>query len=290
MLLLKDLCATLPGTTEHQTGRNAVPLADICYAMVLRAYVRLSARRFTSDLLDAQGAGLIGTVPSYNTLLRYGMSEEVSNALALLLATSSVPLSQVESCFAVDSSGFSTCQQRTWLSETHGRVLQSRQWRKCHIVTGTTTNVVAAAQITGPTTHDSPILPALVADASQRFVLEEVSADKGYLSQANAEAIEALGAQPFIAFKTDTNAPPADGTAWSRMYHLYAYNRNTYMDHYHRRSNVESTFAMIKAKFGDRLSSKSPTGQDNEIMARLVAHNLCVLVQSMYELGVEPAF
>ncbi len=62
------------------------------------------------------------------------------------------------------------------------------------------------------------------------------------------------------------------------------------MKKYHKRSNVESTFAMIKAKFGERLKSKSKMAQTNEILCKILCHNVCCLIQSIYELGVEPNF
>lgn len=62
------------------------------------------------------------------------------------------------------------------------------------------------------------------------------------------------------------------------------------MRRYHRRSNVETTFSMIKAKFGERLRSKTHTAQINEVLCKVLAHNLCCVIQSMYELGIEPDF
>jgi hypothetical protein len=47
---------------------------------------------------------------------------------------------------------------------------------------------------------------------------------------------------------------------------------------------------MIKAKFGETIRSKTATAQMNEALAKVLCHNLCVLVQSMYELGIDPAF
>jgi len=43
---------------------------------------------------------------------------------------------------------------------------------------------------------------------------------------------------------------------WS-VYHLYQFNRAEFLQHYHKRSNVESTFSMIKAKFRDHVRSKT---------------------------------
>ena len=47
---------------------------------------------------------------------------------------------------------------------------------------------------------------------------------------------------------------------------------------------------MIKAKFGGRLWSKSEVGRANEALCKVLAHNLCVLIQSIHELGITPTF
>jgi len=104
-----------------------------------------------------------------------------------------------------------------------------------------------------------------------------------------AEAIEKHGALPLIPFKSNIVEPP-EGSAWARMYHLFAYQREEFLTHYHRRSNVETVFAMVKAKFGDGLLAKTAEAQTNEVLAKFVAHNLCVLIQAFYELGIESTF
>ena len=53
------------------------------------------------------------------------------------------------------------------------------------------------------------------------------------------------------------------------------------MDCYHKRSNVESTFSMIKAKFGDSLRSKCDVAMINEALCKILCHNVCCLIQSM---------
>lgn len=47
---------------------------------------------------------------------------------------------------------------------------------------------------------------------------------------------------------------------------------------------------MIKSKFGERLRSKTTTAQMNEALTKVLCHNLCVVIQSMYELDVVPEF
>ena len=60
--------------------------------------------------------------------------------------------------------------------------------------------------------------------------------------------------------------------------------------HYHKRSNAETTVAMIKAKFGASVRSKTGRAQVNEVLCKVLCHNFCVLIQSFYELGIEAAF
>ena len=71
---------------------------------------------------------------------------------------------------------------------------------------------------------------------------------------------------------------------------FYNDNREEFLTHYHKRSNVETTFHMIKSKFGQRLRSKTLTAQINEALCKVLCHNLCVVIQSQHELGIEAEF
>lgn len=74
------------------------------------------------------------------------------------------------------------------------------------------------------------------------------------------------------------------------MYHYYSLNQERFLEHYHKRSNVETTFMMIKTKFGDALRSKTETAMVNEALCKVLCHNLCCLITSMHELELKPKF
>ena len=74
------------------------------------------------------------------------------------------------------------------------------------------------------------------------------------------------------------------------MCHYFTFNQETFYQHYHKRSNVETAFSMIKAKFGGSVRAKTPVAQVNEVLCKVLCHNICVLIQSIYELGLEPVF
>jgi hypothetical protein len=66
--------------------------------------------------------------------------------------------------------------------------------------------------------------------------------------------------------------------------------RDEFLEHYHQRSNAESTFSAIKRKLGGAVRSKTSVAQKNEVLCKVLAYNLTVLVHAMHELGVEPEF
>ena len=77
---------------------------------------------------------------------------------------------------------------------------------------------------------------------------------------------------------------------WSKMFHYYNYKREDFDAHYHERSNIETVFSMVKMKFGTHLRSKTKTAQINELHCKFLCHNICVLISSIYELGLVPEF
>ncbi len=77
---------------------------------------------------------------------------------------------------------------------------------------------------------------------------------------------------------------------WERLYFFYQFRREDFLKHYHQRSNAESTFSMVKAKFRDHVRSKTDIAMKNEVLCKFLCHNICCLIQSQYELGTEPVF
>jgi transposase len=132
------------------------------------------------------------------------------------------------------------------------------------------------------------LLPALVDATAANFKMREVSADKGYGSLNNYAAIARHGAVPYIAFKSIHSGK--GGGLWQKMFHYFQYRRDDFLSHYHKRSNVESVFSMIKAKFRDHVRTKSDVAMVNEVLCKLICHNICCLIQETYELGIDTTF
>ncbi|MCA1694147.1 MAG: transposase, partial [Actinobacteria bacterium] len=226
--------------------------------------------------------------PHFNSISRFLESAELTPVLKALIAESALPLKAVEVDFAVDSSGFTSSRFVRWFDHKYGVVKQEHTWVKVHLICGVKTNVVTAVRIGGKNDNDCPEFIPLVNATAERFTIREVSADKQYLSYDNMDAVAAHGGTPYIAFKEGSTG--GKGGTYGKMYHYYNLNKDDFLSRYHKRSNVESTFAMIKGKFGDSLRSKTDTAMVNEALCKILCHNICCLNHSARELGIEAAF
>jgi len=286
-LLLNDLSSRVPELPRAKTGRKPLPMSDVIFSVIFKVYSTFSGRRFMTDLTEAHAKGYLSKLPHYNSIFNYLEMPELTPILKQLIAVSARPLAAIESSFAVDSSGFSTSKFARWFDAKYGVERKKHVWVKCHLCCGVTTNVVTSAEISDA--GDAPMLPPLVKDTAQTFAVKEVSADKAYLSADNLETVDGLGATPFIVFKRNSVANKS-GALWEKMYHYFSFRHDDFMSHYHKRSNAESTFSMIKRKHGDHVRSKTDVAMMNEVLCKILCHNICCVIQSMYELNVEPTF
>ena len=298
---LYELCQNIVEPPQAM-GRPRIPYADVIFAACLKVYEGMSGRRTQTDMREAVQRGYLSRPVHYNTLSKYLEKPELTPLLKQLIIEASLPLKTIETDFAVDSSGFSTGVYVRWNDAKWGKVkaaqgvtpterLKRQDWVKAHVMCGVKSNVVTSIEITHAHANDCPQFAPLVEATTQNFNVQSVAADKAYSSAKNLQLCLVKGAQPFIAFRQNASLSNPQGTSlWKRLCREYLYNQEWFMSHYHRRSNVETTFSMIKRKFGERLRSKTETAQVNEVLCKVLCHNLCVVIQSMYELGVEPDF
>ena len=166
-------------------------------------------------------------------------------------------------------------------------------WVKAHAACGVKTNIITAAAATAHDSHDSPFFAPFVERTAERFTIADVSGDKAYLSKANLRAVEAVGGTAYIPFKVNSKAHQGHhkrDSLWERAFHYFNFNRADFLAHYHKRSNVETTFRMVKSKFGPAVRSKVPAAQVNEVLLKFLCHNIVVLVAAFYELGIAASF
>lgn len=287
--LLFDLCRGIAEPLGAKTGRKRTPMADMVFAAAFKIYSTFSSRRFACDLSDAHDRGYLSQLMNSVSVCAYLESPLMTPVLSNLIVQSSLPLKAVETVFAPDSSGFSTSRFVRWYDEKYGAERSGREWVKAHAICGVKTNVVTAVEIGDKDAGDCPMFAPLVETTAKNFTVKEVPADKAYLSHDNLAQVDRLGGEAFVPFKSNsTEGEP--GSLWQKMFHYYSFRREEFLKHYHQRSNAESTFSMVKAKFRDHVRSKTDVAMKNEVLCKFLCHNLCVVHQSHIELGIEPVF
>jgi len=192
------------------------------------------------------------------------------------------PLASIEKDFATDSSGFRCSTFGNYCEEKHG-TKRTRNCLKAHIITGVNTNIVADIIITDEHSADSPQFKKLMLNTSKFFNIQEVSADLAYSSRKNLEIVDKLGGTAYIPFKKNATGK-SKGALWRKTFHYFQLHKEEFMEHYHKRSNVESTFSAIKKKFGESVKSKNRIAQENELLCKVIAYNITVLIHEMIQL------
>src|SRR5215204_4164504 len=286
--LLVDLLRGVAEGERKATGRKPHSYRDSLFSMTFKVYSLFSSRRFSSDLREAHRRGHVSKAIPGMKVAAFMENAAFTPILKQLIGVSALPLRAVETCFAIDSSGFGTNKFERWYDHKYGITRQRGIWLKCHLACGVKTNVVTAVRVLDKDSADSPQFAPLVKETAREFTISEVSADKAYTSLENFEEVAGFGGTGFMPFKSNTTG--AVGGLFEKMFHYFKFRADEFMAHYHKRSNVESTFSMIKRKHGDSLRSKTDTALVNECLCKILCHNLCVLIQEQHELGIDPVF
>ena len=147
---------------------------------------------------------------------------------------------------------------------------------------------MTAVEIKDRHAADTRELPHLLHITAENFNVREISADKAYSSHVNFDFARQYGVTPYIAFRANTAG--RGPSLWEKMFHHFGLHRADFLAHYHKRSNVESTFSMVKAKFRDHVRSKTAVAMVNEVLCKIIYHNICVLIQEWHELGIDVGF
>jgi transposase len=291
-VLLHELCKGIqePPVIPGKKGPKAHTYADSIFAMTFKVYCGFSTRRSSTDFAEAHEKGHTSRLIPGMKVCQFHENPALTPVLTSLIEQSALPLRAVETQFSIDSSGFSGCKFDRWFIEKHGNQVQKSEhtWVKAHVAVGTRTQVICAATVLDKHSADCPQFAGLTKTTAKGFQIGEMSADKAYLSAENVEAIFGVGGVPFIAPKTNTTG--GIGGLFEKMFHYFQYRRDEFMQHYHRRSNIETAFSALKRKFGDGVRSKCDVAMRNEVLSKILAYNLCVLIQEQHELGIDPVF
>jgi len=287
--MLNELCQTIP-EPPYRFGRPPVPIRDMVFVCALKIYNNFSSRKIAFDIKQAEMAGYLKSSIHFNRMSKFLNADATYDLLQKLLTITALPLKHLEDHYSMDASGFGSYQYERWMRTRFSKPrTEWRNYLKGHVCIGTRTNVICSAEVTYGNFHDVKQAPKLL-EGLRQFEPKKVSADKGYSAYKILQLIEGMNAEPFIAFKDNTHPGKRSPEIWRRMYQYFLANKTQFLKNYHKRSNVETTFSMIKMRLGEFLRSKNYEAQRNELMMKFIVHNITCLVQEVYESEVHVNF
>jgi transposase len=291
--LLWDLLEAIPETLRPvgAVGRPPIPLRTQFFCAARKVHSMESQRRARGLLLalNASGTGLLTHLPSYATPSRLLRDAGTTPLWVDLIRRSAEPLREVEEggTVAVDSSGFCTTCRGAYCTERYDPN-RTHRWVKAHLAIGTRTHIITDARVTQENGADAPeFLPLLRGTRESGFRFAQGVADKAYLSRENLDGAAELDLDPFIPFKSNSTPKRGGSRLWREKYLQFQLRREEFDQHYHARSNVEATISAIKRKLGEPILSKDPVARVNELLAKLLAYNIGVVIHEAYEHHVE---
>jgi transposase len=286
---LYQLVSLIDEPKRQGPGRPLLKFSDQLFCCIMKVYSQLSSRRAKHLYHDALLRQQISHYPHFNAVSKTLNKPEITPILHELVRLSAQPLASIEADFAVDSSGFRCSTFGEYCSYAHG-TSRVHNWLKVHISTGVYTNTVADVIITDEHGADSPQFKKLIKNTARYFNIHEVSADAAYSSRKNLEIVSKYGGTAYIPFRKNATGGSRGSLLWKRAYHYFQLHKDEFMEHYHKRSNAESTFSAIKKKLGETLKSKNRTAQINEMLCKIIAYNITVVIREMIEFGFDTKF
>ncbi len=126
--------------------------------------------------------------------------------------------------------------------------------------------------------HDSKAFECVLGAIPNNVKIVRSLADSAYTNQNCMAIARRRGAQPMHRPRSNAKWACHPETDYEKGVRFARQFPNLFHALYGRRNLVETTFAMTKAAFGDRVASRTPTAQANEIKAKQIGHNIQVML------------
>lgn len=296
-----DLLQCVPEPPYKGNGRPSLPLRDVLLYGLTQQFRHNGARRHKSDGNRLQEDGLTTQNPHCQAATRIFTDPNLIPTLQKVVTLAALPVAVLEDSATIDSTGLACARYGTYRETLYGPRRAHREWVKLHALMGLRSKVIIAARVTPGNVHDTTQLPALLKDAQPYFHLQRILADKAYSSKKNIYTITAMGATPYIPFRSGKNTPAGNtgaasyrggihAKAWRRSWHYFNLYRDEFNEMYRFRGNAETGNSAFKGVLNEHIRARKPAARVNEALCRVIAHNIRQLVRVMHEYGVPPDF
>ena len=148
---------------------------------------------------------------------------------------------------------------------------------KLSVAVACASHAILAAKVRTGNRSDAPDFDDLLYQAWRRAAVKVVVADAGYDSERNhCIARHDLGVRSIIALGIGRPTSKLPSGRWRR-HMAQRRKRNADQNQYRHRAQSETVHSMIKRNLGSALRSRTPERREQEMMLRVLTHNIMLL-------------
>lgn len=283
--LHSHLCRTITGPPWTGFGPHPLPYSDRLYSIVLTEYYTHSIRRSEPHYEAAYEKGHISRAPVFNSVIDYYNVAETTSHLQKLISLSSAPLAEFETAILLDGTHLAMEEKLPYFDTHTANKANGHRYLMAQLAGGSNSHIITAAEVDiwldkyFRPRHDNHFTELLLRTAANGFVINEVWGDKGYHSKKNTRLINSIGADYMVIERSGKKVVPPTGNS-----------PLCGCEECFKRNQIESINSMIKQIMGDKVFNKNYISLENEVLGRVVAHNLRVLQQAIIAMDLEVDF
>lgn len=175
----------------------------------------------------------------------------------------------------MDGTGLRTNRRSTWFAIRLRKYITRREFLKLEGFADVDSQMFASVVITDGYSNEAPLFIRVLEKRPPEMVLGNVAGDKGLPSRENTQYVADQGGRPFL--KPKDNVPvttrPKGCPAWKEEVRICREEPERWKQFYSPRVLIETMWDVLKARFGETLSSKKRWNQKREALLKVACYN-----------------
>jgi transposase len=268
-------------------GRPKTSPKDAAKAVLMAQYFGLSNRATKGYILLFKEKLQLTTIFSYKTVERAYSDMETRQILQEVFELTHKPVRDLEHDFGPDGTGLSISCKQNYESD-RAKNQTSKGYEKIVVMTGLKYKLISAFKYADkPVDHESPYFGFLLAQTVRRYGrVGLVTGDSAFLSRFNCDLVTKAGATPRFYPKKGCTLRQKGSRAWRVMFEDLVTDPQKWLEDYHKRSNTEGCFSILKRDNPLPLRKKLNVRRQQEAFSRACNLNLKRLCYLNYLEGI----
>jgi len=271
--MLRELLDEFPTWQNRKHfGRPAADERDILGALVLRQFLRVPFSKLPEAMEDFQEVLRFQAIHQRSTLTEKNRSRRFQQLLRRFFEFVVQKLGPRSSILITDATGFSN-YMRAWRDASY-EDRATNNWIKAHCIIERETGLFVRVEFTPGRVHESQVFRTLWESLPPNVRPRRSLADAAFVGNDCLEAVRDAGATPMHAIKSNARHHSVPTTDYQKLVNFATHWPNRYAQLGAPRKEIEGAFGQTKTIFGYRLTCHKQTARENEIIAKLLGHNI----------------